>query len=93
MFPDSQIAKQYKCAKTKRFCILNRALTQSFQIDLVSKMKANPYTLTTDGSNDSDLTKLNPLTIKIFDISFNKITSNLLDMCTTKGATAAYNFE
>jgi len=62
MFPDSQIAKQYKCAKTKSFYILiiiNRALTQSFHIDLVSKMKVNGlYTLATDGSNDSDLTKI-----------------------------------
>ena len=31
---------------------------------------------------------MNSLTIKIFDISLNKVTSNFLDMCTTKGATA-----
>ena len=63
MFPDSQIAKQYK-----------------FHIDLVSKMKTNQYTLATDESYDSDLTKLNPLTVKIFDISFSTVTSNLLDL-------------
>ena len=62
-------------------------------------MKTNPYIfLATDRSNNCDLTKLNPLTVKIFDISFSKVTSNLLDMyilyvCTTKGATVAYNFE
>jgi hypothetical protein len=39
------------------------------------------YTLATDGSNDSDLTKRNPLTTNIFDISLNKVTSK---MCTTK---------
>ena len=36
---------------------------------------------------------MNSLTVKIFDISLNKITSNCLDMCTTKGATAADIFE
>ena len=46
-------------------------------------MKTNQYTLATDGSNDSDLTKLNPF----------KVTSNLIDMCTTRCATTAYNFE
>jgi hypothetical protein len=56
-------------------------------------MKTNPYTLATDGGNDSDLTKLNPLTLNIFDIFLNKVTSNFLDMCTTKGATTAYKFE
>ena len=52
MFIDSQIAKQYQCAKTKTFCIQKRALTQS----LISKMKTKPYTLATDGSKYSDLT-------------------------------------
>ena len=56
-------------------------------------MKTNPFTLAIDGSNDSDLTKFNPLTVNIFDISFSKVTSNLLDMCTTKGATITYNCE
>ena len=60
MFP--QIAKQYQCAKTKTFCILNRALSPSVHVDLISKMKPNPYTLATDGSNDSNLTKMNRLT-------------------------------
>ena len=43
-------------------------------------MKTNQYTLATDESYDSDLTKLNPLTVKIFDISFSTVTSNLLDL-------------
>jgi hypothetical protein len=44
------------CAGSE-ICILNRALAQSFHVDLVLKMKSNPYmcTLATDRSNDSDL--------------------------------------
>jgi hypothetical protein len=45
MSPDSQIAKRYQCVKTKTVYILNRALTPRFHIDLVYKMKTNPYTL------------------------------------------------
>jgi hypothetical protein len=45
MSPDSQIAKQYQCVKTKTVCILNRLLTLRFHIDLVYKTKANLYTL------------------------------------------------
>ena len=45
MSPDSQIAKQYQCVKTKTVCVLNRSLTPRFHIDLVYEMKANPYTL------------------------------------------------
>jgi hypothetical protein len=36
---------------------------------------------------------MNHLTVKIFDISLSKITSNVLDMCTTKGVTAADIFD
>jgi hypothetical protein len=32
---------------------------------------------------------MNPLTVNIFGISLNKVTSTFLDMCTTKEATAA----
>ena len=67
--PDSQIAKQYQCAKTKTVCMLNKALAPNCHVDLVSKMKTNQYTLATDGSNDSDITKMNTLTLKIVDIS------------------------
>ena len=49
---------------------------------LIYHLKGKPtHTLATDGSNDSDLTKRNPLTTEIFDISLNKVTSK---MCTTK---------
>jgi hypothetical protein len=58
MSSDWQIAKQYQCAKTKTVCILNRALARSsLHVDLVSKLKTDQYTLATDGSNNSDLTK------------------------------------
>jgi len=45
MSPYSQIAKRYQCVKIKTVCILNRALTPRFHIDLVYKMKVNSYTL------------------------------------------------
>jgi hypothetical protein len=36
---------------------------------------------------------MNPLVVKTFDISLNKVTSNFLDIYTTKGVTAADIFE
>jgi hypothetical protein len=45
MSPDSQIAKQYQCVKTKTVCILNRALTPRFHVNLEYKIRVNPYTL------------------------------------------------
>ena len=38
-----------------------------------------------DGSNDSGIEKLNPLTVKIYDDNQRQVLTMLLDMCTTSG--------
>ena len=37
-FPDSKITKSYLCAKTKTFCILNRAIYPELQQSLIDEM-------------------------------------------------------
>lgn len=50
-------------------------------------MKSEPFSLliVNDGSNDTSLDKINPLTVRIYDISKRQVTTQLLDMCTTSG--------
>ena len=88
IFPDSEIAKAYACARTKTTCILNGALAKSFRTSLIEQMKTEPFSLATDGSNDSGLQKMNPLTVPYFDSNRGKVTSQLLDMCLTSSSTA-----
>ena len=64
---DGEVAKGYACAMTKTSCILNRAVATEFQGELVSIMQKAPYSLSVDGSNDTALQKMNPLTVRIFD--------------------------
>lgn len=52
-FKDSKTAQEYKCARTKTSCIINGALAPHFLKELVMHMREGPYTLITDGSNDS----------------------------------------
>ena len=52
---------------------------------LVESMKIEPFSLLIDGSNDTNLEKLNPLTVRIYDHSRWQVTTQLLDMCTTSG--------
>ena len=59
-------------------------------------MKNEPYSLAVDGSYDSGLQKMNPLTVRIFDVQRGCVTTQLLDMCLTSGrdgGTAAAIFE
>ena len=51
-------------------------------------MKAEPLALATDRSNDSGLEKMNPLTVRIFDVNRGRVASQLLDMCLTHSGTA-----
>ncbi|KAK1904474.1 Protein FAM200B, partial [Dissostichus eleginoides] len=82
-FRDSPTAQGLKTASTKTTCIINEAVAPHFKKELVMKMRENPFTLVTDGSNDTGLEKMNPLTVRIFDT--NKVVHRFLDMCTTSG--------
>uniref|UniRef100_H2ZY73 DUF4371 domain-containing protein n=1 Tax=Latimeria chalumnae TaxID=7897 RepID=H2ZY73_LATCH len=96
IFPDSQIAKQYSSAATKMTCLINGAIAPYFREKLVEIMKNSPYSLLIDDSNDTDLEKMNPLTVRMFDIDTQRVESRLLDMCATTGkdsVTAAASFD
>ena len=81
IFPDS--------ARTKTTCILNMALSPHFEADLVSKMREEPFSLAIDGSNDNDVQKMNPITIRVLDISRCQVSTRFLDMCLTSGTASA----
>ena len=51
-------------------------------------MKNEPFSLATDGSNDSGLQKMNPLTVRIYDADRVRVMTQLLDMCLTTGSAA-----
>ena len=86
---DGEVASGYACAKTKTSCILNRAIAPEFKAELVSVMQQAPYSLSIDGSNDTGLSKMNPLTVRIFDDCRKRVDTRFLDMCTTSGTSAA----
>lgn len=87
-FPDSNIAQNFACAKTKTVCILNGALAPFYLDKLINRMRNNFFSIATDGSNDSGLEKMNPITVRIFDINKSQIVTEFLDMCLTKGPEA-----
>nr|XP_043872485.1 uncharacterized protein LOC122761339 isoform X2 [Solea senegalensis] len=82
-FKDSPTAPNVKSASTKTACIINKAVAPRIRNGLVTKMRKNPFTLVTDGSNDTGLEKMNPITVRIFDTT--KVVHRFLDMCTTSG--------
>ena len=82
IFPDSDIAKGYASASTKTTCIINGwfSLSPHFKAVLVSAMKIQPFSLAVDGSNDSGLEKMNPMTVRLHDVNDGKIATQFLDV-------------
>ena len=86
---DGEVAKGYSCARTKTTAILNRAVAPAFKAQLVTTMQQKPFSIMIDGSSDTGLEKMNPITVRIFDIGRDKVDTRFLDMCTTSGVAAA----
>ena len=61
-------------------CIINGALVPYLKASLLEKMKNVPYSLAVDDSSDNGLQKMNPLTVRIFDVKRGRVTTQLLDI-------------
>ena len=89
IFPDSQIAKSYACSTTKTSAIINEAMGPHCHEYITEHCKGHPFSLGIDGSSDTDIEKMNPVTIRVFDINRSKfVTSHFYDMCVTMGCDA-----
>lgn len=86
IFPDSKIASSYSCAKTKTFAILNEAFAPDCHNYVVEHCKTHAYSVGHDGSNDTGVQKMNPVSIRLFDINRSKVvTDHFFNMCVTEG--------
>ena len=91
--PDSQIAKRITCGRSKASAVLNDAIAEDLKENLVTKLRVAPFSIALDGSNDTGLEKMNPMTVKLFDINSFKEQQRFLDMCTTNSGTADELFQ
>ncbi|CAC5399070.1 unnamed protein product [Mytilus coruscus] len=52
MFPDSKIATKFSCGRTKTTQIVKRSLAPSLQLDVITNLRTQPFSLAIDESND-----------------------------------------
>lgn len=87
-FSDSKTAQAYHSASTKATCMINGAIAPSLLNDLVDQMKKQPFSISIDGSNDNDLEKMNPITVRVYNLQQHRVTTKFLDMGTSSSSTA-----
>ena len=88
IFPDSRIASVYHSASTKATCMLNLAVAPILVDNLVESMKSHRFSISTDGSNDTGLEKMNPATVHIYNLESSCVSTRFLDRCVSSSSTA-----
>ena len=91
-FPDAKSVQTDSCAKTKTFFILNQDIYPDLPQSVIEEMRQSLFSLSTDGSNNQNLEKMNPVTVQIYDVNQHKVVAKFLDMCLTKSSTSASIF-
>jgi len=83
IFLDSKIAKGYARGRTKATVIINKALGPASHCHyyLVQHCKTHPFSLGIDVPSDTDVDKMSPVNMRIFDVSRSKtVTSHFYDV-------------
>ncbi|KAJ8032743.1 Zinc finger MYM-type protein 6 [Holothuria leucospilota] len=90
MFPDSETAKKYGCARTKTTAILGVSAEENVN-EIVKHLINNPFSVATDGSNDYADHKLYPVLVKYFDYTEGRVICCLLSVKECKVSSTGKN--
>ena len=90
MFPDSRIAKEFACKKTKTTCIINETAADNID-SLVEVLKSNPFSISTDGSADRGENQLYPMVVRYFNYTQKCVVTEILALPRIEGASTGEN--
>ncbi|XP_063216897.1 uncharacterized protein LOC134527858 isoform X1 [Bacillus rossius redtenbacheri] len=89
MFPKSEEAQKYACGRTKTTAIVEEMAKDS-RDDVVKHLQTGPFSLSTDGTNDTD-SKLYPIVVTYFDKNIENIVSSVLSLPDLQGDSTGLN--
>ena len=92
MFPDSQVAKGFRCAATKSTCIVKGALSPHFSDPVISQCRENPFSILCDEGSDTDRHNF-AILVRMWDENLGKPMTRFLDMPVCNTGNAASLFE
>ena len=78
-FKDSDAGKAYMCRRTKTAAIVNCIGDDVFE-NVKSSMQQGPFSLLLDVNNDTGIQKMIPITVRLYDVQFNRIMTHFFDM-------------
>lgn len=79
MFPDSKIAKEYACARTKVAALITHALAPAVNGPVIKTCQEQRFTIMCDGGNDNFEKKYFGIMVRFWSKELNKIVIRFLD--------------
>ena len=79
MFPDSKIAQEFACARTKTAALVTHALAPAANEPVVEALRRQCFTVLCDGGNDNFEKKYFGIMIKYWDNNLDKVVTRFLD--------------
>lgn len=80
MFPDSKIAENFSCKRTKCTDIVKQSLAPEFSDKVIDRCRNQPFTILCDESNDRGSDKYFAVLVRIFEDDRNTVATRFLDM-------------
>ena len=80
MFPDSAIAKRFRCKRTKTTQVIKKCLAAVSTASAVEHCKTGPFSLMVDESNDKKSDKRLGMLVRYFDDGLGRSVTRLLDL-------------
>ena len=92
MFPDSKIAQQFACSRTKTTATIKKAISPTFSDEVVPTCRTSPFTLLCDGGNDLSHQKYFGIMVRYWDKKLKQAVTRFLSMRICNIATAELLF-
>ena len=93
MFPDSNIAEKFSCARTKTTALVTHALAHSAEEDVVAACRTQAFTILSDGGNDNFMKKYFAILVRLWDDKRREAVVQFLDMPVCNVATGETLFQ
>ena len=88
MFPGSDVARVYACARTKATALVNHALAPEFHDPVVECMQTQSFSLLMDETTDISVEKQACLMVRYFDDGVSSVVTKFYQMVTVNTANA-----
>ena len=93
MFPDSKIASEFSCGRTKTQAIVKSALAPTLNKKVIEACKSAPFSILCDGGNDQDARKFFAIMVRFWDENACSAITQFLAMPICNRATAEALFD